>query len=87
MIEGVKVWFRDSEMLDIPYINNQEYSASRAAKILGKYSIKWLTQLALRCNRIGLEWPKRVEQEWIAPLEEWKRIVQDETLRSWMTKK
>lgn len=50
-------------------------SASEAGRQLG-YSKSWASVLAKRSRKKGSQWPQKVGNMWLAPLNEWENIFQ-----------
>ncbi len=57
-------------------------TAAEAAKILG-LSPSWAAELARRSHRLKNEWPKKLGRYWMASIENWQRIFDDDSLKSW----
>lgn len=62
-------------------------SCSKAARIIG-ISGPWALELSKRARKHKLTWPKWSEKEgmWLASLEDWKKVFEDERLRAWRKK-
>jgi hypothetical protein len=72
----------------------QKYSATKAAALLNKeikdprkkITPRWLSILGNRNLELGRDWPQISGIAKVAPLDEWRRILNDESLRAWTRK-
>lgn len=67
-------------------VKKELITASEASRQL-KSNPNWVAELGKRNKRQGGEWPQKIGRYWLAPLEEWKRIVNTTSLRAWRRKK
>lgn len=71
--------------------SEKTYSVTKAVEKLKeqgeKISIKWLSTLGDRSMELGRKWPQKVGRAKVAPLSEWRKMLNDEQLRAWVRKK
>lgn len=62
-------------------------SARRAAKV-HKISPSWCRELGRRAKKRNYKWPVWDEKRkiWVAPTEQWKKIIENPKLRKWIRK-
>lgn len=72
----------------------KKYSATQAVELLNeeikdpkkKITSRWLSKLGNRSMELGRDWPKVSGKAKIAPLDEWRKIMNDKGLRAWTRK-
>lgn len=77
---------RQIGLTDKNFAGDPGVSCTRAAEKLG-VSSSWARKLAQRAKKKGFQWPEKQNSQWIAPLDEWRRIFEDPSLRQWRRKK
>jgi len=84
--KSVKVRKRKKE--DKQYTIMDETKLLAAAQAAEKLNISpsWAGQLAKRAHLLKRKWPKKVGRMWMAPLQEWEKIVTSLDLKSWKRK-
>lgn len=79
------------EVKPTPVSKKELYSITEAVEEiknrLGEdISIRWLSILGRRNLLLGRAWPQKRGQQRVAPIDEWIRIMRDESLRAWTRK-